>query len=108
MLVPLTSTQSARPPRPCGSANQRQVTTTAPSPASFASGSRSRGSFGSASRGRRKPGRIVSALLLIVERHRGPFAGGGVLGGGDRRGRGAARVPELPSPERAGFDRGVD
>src|SRR5207302_5346391 len=98
MLVPLTITQSARPPRLCGRPNQRQVTTTPTSAASFASasGRRSR-SFGTG-RGRATVvGRCGWTLFLIAEGHRGAVAGSPVLGRADRDGGGAARGAQLPA-----------
>src|ERR1700761_3526338 len=110
MLVPLTITQSARPPRVCGRPNQRQAATRPPSAASFAT---ARGSWSrpgvTSYVGRAADGTVpVPALLLIGESHRGPLCGRVVLGRTDGRGVGAARVAELPAPERAGLDRRVD
>src|SRR5579884_1363998 len=102
MLVPLTSTQSARPPRLCGRQNQSSAATSA----SWAT--RKAAAFACGSRGRRLArGGTVTTLLLIVEAQGGSVRSRPVLLRADRDDRGAARGPELPAPERSRLDRAV-
>src|ERR1700761_6950373 len=103
MLVPLTSTQPARPPSVWGRQNQRSAATNASWAAIratvFACRRRSEPA---------KPRGIVATLLLIAEGHRGPFGCRVVVRRSDSRRVRAARVAELPTPEGPCLDRGVD
>src|SRR3954464_9759550 len=102
MLVPLTSTQPARPPRLCGRQNQSSIATNANCAARRAM------AFACGSRGRKAArGGVGTTLLLIAEGHRGAVRGCPVLGSANRDDRDAARGSQLPAPERAGLDRGV-
>src|SRR5215468_10391115 len=103
MLVPLTSTQPARPPKLCGRQNQSSSARNASWAAKRAMALACR------SRGRRAArGGVVTTLLLIAESHRGALAGRVVLRRTDRGQGCAAGVAKLPTPEGAGLDRRVD
>src|SRR2546430_10955545 len=99
MLVPLSSTQPARPPKLCGRQNQSSIATNANCAARRAM------AFACGSRGRKAArGGVVTTLLLIAEGHRGAVRSCPVLGGADRDGRDAARGAQLPAPECARLD----
>src|SRR5437764_14416307 len=102
MLVPLTITQSARPPSLCGRQNH-------PSAATSASWTAIRAIFVAYGRRGRTPapgGRAT--LLLRAEGHRGAVGGGPILGCTDGDARAAAGRAELPAREVARLARVVD
>src|SRR3954454_20159702 len=98
MLVPLTITQSARPPTLCGRQNH-------PSAATSASCTAMRAICLAYGRRGRTPASCGRAtLLLIAEGHRGAVGGGRVLGCADGDAHAAAGRAQLPAPEVARLD----